>query len=274
MIKSLEDFVQIRQGCNCSYFEQIRLYIIKEKYLYLNLNYLVMQGSIFTGSFWLPARDEQTVEAALREVSAGTVDRLPTGQIQEVKPLLNQTPPTYFKLNEVTGVFQEIVNTYGVPRYQEINPGLFTIVTFPFLFGVMFADIGHGFLLLLTGLYVTFAKTSLEKSDSMFKMMIPGRYLILLMGFFAFYNGLIYNDYLSIPLNLFGSCYNLDHIKHEWVREKDCVYPFGLDPVWLASKSALLFINSYKMKVPFYSSLARCYYRRRSHGLRDPHERS
>ena len=27
--------------------------------------------------------------------------------------------------------------SYGVPAYKEANPGLFTCVTFPFLFGVM-----------------------------------------------------------------------------------------------------------------------------------------
>lgn len=75
------------------------------------------------------------------------------------------------------------------------------------------------------------------------------------MGFYATYNGLIYNDYLSIPLNLFGSCYTLSEHKDgkemvgEWSRKPDCVYPFGIDPVWLASKSSLVFINSYKMKV-------------------------
>lgn len=36
--------------------------------------------------------------------------------------------------------------------YKEINPAVFAIVTFPFLFGVMFGDIGHGGLLFITGI--------------------------------------------------------------------------------------------------------------------------
>jgi V-type H+-transporting ATPase subunit a len=35
--------------------------------------------------------------------------------------------------------------------YKEINPAVFAMVTFPFLFGVMFGDIGHGGLWLITG---------------------------------------------------------------------------------------------------------------------------
>lgn len=53
-------------------------------------------------------------------------------------------PPTFFKTNEFTEVYQQIVDTYGVPSYKEINPAIFTTVTFPFLFGLMFGDIGHG----------------------------------------------------------------------------------------------------------------------------------
>lgn len=41
-----------------------------------------------------------------------------------------------------------------VARYQEANPGVFTIVTFPFLFAVMFGDWGHGICIFLATLYL------------------------------------------------------------------------------------------------------------------------
>jgi V-type H+-transporting ATPase subunit a len=137
-------------------------------------------------------------------------------------------PPTYFKLNEFKSVFQLIVDTYGVPRYKEVNPGLFTIITFPFLFGVMFGDIGHGGLLFIFGLYLLFFKDSIlaDKTSSL-KAVVPARYLVTLMGFFALYAGLIYNDFLSLNLNLFGSCYVIVPNKINALRKNDCVYPFG-----------------------------------------------
>lgn len=52
--------------------------------------------------------------------------------------------------------FQEIVNTYGVPLYKEINPALYAAVTFPFLFGVMFGDIFHGVILFTFAIVLCF----------------------------------------------------------------------------------------------------------------------
>merc|ERR1712048_576002 len=65
-------------------------------------------------------------------------------------------PPTYIKTNEFTEVFQDVINTYGIPAYQEANPALFTVVTFPFIFGMMYGDVGHGTLLMLAGLRMVF----------------------------------------------------------------------------------------------------------------------
>jgi V-type H+-transporting ATPase subunit a len=117
------------------------------------------------------------------------------------------SPPTFFKKSEFNDAFQEIVNTYGIPRYKEINPALFNIVTFPFLFGVMFGDIGHGLLLFLFAIYLVTRKDEIIKSNSPLKPALAARYLLLFMGFFAFYCGWMYNDFLSIPLGIFGTCY-------------------------------------------------------------------
>ena len=57
------------------------------------------------------------------------------------------------------------MDSYGVSAYQEVNPGLFAVVTFPFLFGVMFGDIGHGTLVLLAAIFMIVRERKLAKAD-------------------------------------------------------------------------------------------------------------
>ena len=71
----------------------------------------------------------------------------------------------------------------------------------------MFGDIGHGGLLLLFGLYLVLYEDKIRQENSPLKMALKARYLLLLMGISAFYMGWMYNDFLSIPINMFGSCY-------------------------------------------------------------------
>lgn len=52
-----------------------------------------------------------------------------------------------------------------------------------------------------------------------------------MMGFYACFCGLIYNDFMAIPWNLFGSCYTRTN-KNNFEREENCTYPFGMDPIF------------------------------------------
>lgn len=109
----------------------------------------------------------------------------------------------------------------------------------------MFGDIGHGGILLAFGIWMT--------RSSQAKKMLPGvygiRFLILLMGIFSFYSGWIYNEFFSIPLNIFGSCYGeADASGYAHRENEDCVYPFGFDPKWFRASNDLNYFNSYKMK--------------------------
>lgn len=59
--------------------------------------------------------------------------------------------------------------------------------------------------------------------------------MLLLMGIFSIYVGLIYNEFLSVPLNLFGSNWEIDPTgdgRHFRLIDEHRTYPFGVDPVW------------------------------------------
>ncbi len=172
-------------------------------------------------------------------------------------PPFGAMPPTYIPVNKFTASFQSIVNTYGMPRYLEFNPGLFTIVTFPFLFGIMFGDIGHGSMLAIAGLaFILFEAPLLKQKkegrmNEMLDMVFSGRYIIFLMGLFAVYVGVIYNDCMSFPINAQGTNYitNYDDENDVFRVWNGYVQSFGVDSSWYYNKNSLKFFNSLKMKM-------------------------
>ncbi|WP_312811961.1 V-type ATPase 116kDa subunit family protein [Sedimentibacter sp.] len=60
--------------------------------------------------------------------------------------------PTKLKNNWFSKPFEMIVNMYGLPAYEELDPTPFVSITFCLAFGIMFGDIGQGFIYVLAGL--------------------------------------------------------------------------------------------------------------------------
>uniref|UniRef100_A0A4W6CR31 V-type proton ATPase subunit a n=1 Tax=Lates calcarifer TaxID=8187 RepID=A0A4W6CR31_LATCA len=244
----------------------VRVWFIKVRkmkaiYHTLNLCNIDVTQKCLIAEVWCPVSDLDSIQFALRrgtEKSGSTVPSI-LNRMQT-----KQTPPTYNKTNKFTSGFQNIVDAYGIGSYREINPAPYTIITFPFLFAVMFGDLGHGVLMTCAALYLVLRESRLmaQKNDNeMFSMVFAGRYIILLMGIFSIYTGIIYNDCFSKSLNLFGSGWSVrpmfETLDGNKVLQLDPTidgvfkgpYPIGIDPIWNIATNKLTFLNSFKMKM-------------------------
>lgn len=164
-------------------------------------------------------------------------------------------PPTHFNsyTNPFTSAFQGIVDAYGTSKYKELNPAIPTIVTFPFMFSIMFGDIGHGVILFLISLVLVFNSKKIHKytvDNEILAMAHNGRFILLLMGLFSVYIGFLYNDIFGKSMTLFKSGWVWSG-RGSTTAEKvpNHTYVFGIDSGWHNTENGLLFTNSYKMKL-------------------------
>ncbi|ULU02277.1 hypothetical protein L3Y34_002083 [Caenorhabditis briggsae] len=243
---------------------------IKSIYHTLNFFNIDVTQKCLIAEVWCPIAELDRIKMALKRGTDESGSQVPS--------ILNrmethEAPPTYNKTNKFTKGFQNIVDAYGIATYREINPSPYTMISFPFLFAVMFGDMGHGVIMFLAALFFILKEKQLEAArikDEIFQTFFGGRYVIFLMGVFSIYTGFMYNDIFSKSVNAFGSSWT-NSIRHEYIDDvlekgekaseaqwmlvpelayDGNPYPIGVDPVWnLAEGNKLSFLNSMKMKM-------------------------
>ncbi|MBP2015103.1 V-type ATP synthase subunit I [Anaerococcus degeneri] len=105
--------------------------------------------------------------------------------IVTVKEESNQEPPTKLKNNKLFKPFEFLVNMYGAPNYNEIDPTPFFAVSYMLLYGMMFGDLGQGLVFVLLSFLV-------DKKNKTFGA------LIRRVGFSACFFGLMYGSVFGI----------------------------------------------------------------------------
>lgn len=233
---------------------------MKAIYHALNLFNMDVTKKCLIGECWIPVQDLPIVQKALSDGSAAVGSTIPSF-LNVIDT--NEAPPTFNRTNKFTRGFQNLIDAYGIASYREANPALYTIITFPFLFGIMFGDIGHGSIMAMFAAWMVIWEKSLgakRSTNEIWNIFFGGRYIILLMGLFSMYTGFVYNDIFSKSMNLFGSNWKIhyDNVtvmgNHDLTLDPkvsygDRIYIFGLDPAWQLAANKIIFLNSYKMKL-------------------------
>lgn len=225
-------------------------------------------GRVLIGEAWLPTSDLPHIRGAVNAGAQNAGSTIPP-TIERV--MTTEQHPTFNRTNKYTAGFQSLIDAYGVNTYREVNPSVYTIATFPFLFAVMFGDAGHGLIMLAAAMWMIIKEKSLESKrniSEIFNIFFGGRYIIFLMSVFSIYTGLIYNDVFSKSLNIFGSHFSAAGMTFDASNSNPLVlsaqymldpkntsmyssdpYPFGVDPAWQSATNKIGFLNTYKMKI-------------------------
>lgn len=140
------------------------------------------EASLFF-SGWVPTEEAARIGRGLAKNSGRrcAVEACPAVAGCEVPVLLK--PPRLLR------PFAALVKGYGLPRYGEADPTVFAALSFLFMFGMMFGDVGHGAALCLAGVWLARRRRG--------KAVDAGR-AVFFCGIAAIFFGLVYGSFFGL----------------------------------------------------------------------------
>ena len=91
---------------------------------------------------WVPANRDAVVAAALDKLHCA---------YEMTDPVEGEEPPILLKNNGYASNFEWVVGMYAYPKYGTFDPTFIMSIFYFVIFGLMFADVGYGLLLVLVG---------------------------------------------------------------------------------------------------------------------------
>jgi len=130
---------------------------------------------------FVPARSLDALKGSMGSYVAATEPVMTKGKDVAYIPTLLVNP-------RLISVFESLTLQRGIPKYGEVDPTPILAFVFPFFFGVMFADVGHGIALLAFGLYLVYRTAYRNWGE-----------LILILSFSTAAFGFVRGSFFGVP---------------------------------------------------------------------------
>ncbi len=128
---------------------QINKYFTKLKTMHdtfeLREKVMIIRDKFYIVGF-VPQKDEERFRKYFEGLKTVSLIMKPCDENGEIET------PVKLKNNKFSEPFSMFVELYGLPSYSDINPTGFVAISYTLLFGIMFGDLGQGFLVLLLGI--------------------------------------------------------------------------------------------------------------------------
>ena len=154
-------------------------------------------ASCFTTVFfevWVPKLQLDKVVEEIKNITQGkcVIEKAPPN-IEDVVPTIIKPVPRFFE------AFEKLTFSLGYPRPEEINPVLIMAITFPFLFGIMFADVGQGAILLIVGFILLYfrGKVDIDKVGDIMRYFGVSGGLFVLCGTSGIIFGFLFGEFFG-----------------------------------------------------------------------------
>jgi V/A-type H+-transporting ATPase subunit I len=143
---------------------------------------------------WILKKQFPRVEEGIKEITNGIC------VIEQEKPKSKDNVPRAIKRkNRLFEGFEILTYSLGFPRKGEINPVLLMAFAFPFLYGIMFADVGHGAILFLGGILLLIARSrkNMDKVGEIPRYILLSAGIITLSGISAMFWGYLFGEFFG-----------------------------------------------------------------------------
>ncbi len=141
---------------------------------------------------WIPEGKEEEFESIVRE-NVG-----PALEVTFDKPDFAEVEaPTYISNPKFMKPTEDVVKAFGIPGRHDLDPTKIMALSFPLIFGLVFADVGQGFLIFLIGYAALRANKKGQDWGAILGYVQNGAQGLMLMGIFAMFGGFLFGSFFG-----------------------------------------------------------------------------